>query len=50
MRFKGMIPGHVPNVSAPHDRSAGLPTSDKASQSRYSLSYQVSYFLIFNTT
>ncbi|KAI3673361.1 hypothetical protein L6452_39479 [Arctium lappa] len=32
MRFKGMIPGHVPNIFAPHDRSVGLSTSDKASQ------------------
>lgn len=32
MRFKGMIPGHVPNIFAPHDRSVGSSTSDKASQ------------------
>ncbi|XP_024976161.1 uncharacterized protein LOC112514072 isoform X1 [Cynara cardunculus var. scolymus] len=32
MRFKGMIPGHVSNIFAPHDRSVGLSTSDKASQ------------------
>ncbi|KAI3686542.1 hypothetical protein L1987_80221 [Smallanthus sonchifolius] len=32
MRFKGMIPGHVANIFAPHDRSVGLSTSDKASQ------------------
>lgn len=32
MRFKGMIPGHVPDLFAPHDRSVGLSTPDKASQ------------------
>ncbi|KAM0043991.1 hypothetical protein Hdeb2414_s0010g00347921 [Helianthus debilis subsp. tardiflorus] len=32
MRFKGMVPGHMPNIFAPHDRSVGLSTSDKASQ------------------
>ncbi|XP_076905139.1 uncharacterized protein LOC143560807 [Bidens hawaiensis] len=32
MRFKGMIPGHVSNIFSPHDKSAGLSASDKASQ------------------
>ncbi|KAK1407347.1 hypothetical protein QVD17_38961 [Tagetes erecta] len=36
MRFKGMIPGHVPSIFAPHDRNVGLSTSDKASQSSQS--------------
>ncbi|KAM0018949.1 hypothetical protein Hdeb2414_s0026g00679871 [Helianthus debilis subsp. tardiflorus] len=31
-RFKGMIPGHVSNMFAPHDRSVGLSALDKASQ------------------
>ncbi|KAL8198135.1 hypothetical protein R6Q57_030045 [Mikania cordata] len=31
-RFKGMAPGHLPNIVAPHDRLVGLSTSDKAPQ------------------
>ncbi|XP_076938642.1 uncharacterized protein LOC143606917 isoform X1 [Bidens hawaiensis] len=27
MRFKGMVPGHLPNIFASHDRSVGLSTS-----------------------
>ncbi|KAI7729059.1 hypothetical protein M8C21_004326 [Ambrosia artemisiifolia] len=38
MRFKGMIPGHGPNIFAPHDRSVGLSTLDKASQASQSQS------------
>ncbi|KAK9080407.1 hypothetical protein SSX86_000165 [Deinandra increscens subsp. villosa] len=32
MCFKGMIPGRVLNMLAPHDRSVGLSTPDNASQ------------------
>ncbi|KAL8256371.1 hypothetical protein R6Q59_031438 [Mikania micrantha] len=32
MGFKGMVPGHLPNILVPHDRSVGLSTSDKAPQ------------------
>ncbi|KAK1435849.1 hypothetical protein QVD17_01620 [Tagetes erecta] len=32
MRFKGMVPGRLPNIFAPHNRSIGLSASDKASQ------------------
>ncbi|KAJ9568166.1 hypothetical protein OSB04_004132 [Centaurea solstitialis] len=45
MRFKGMIPGHMPNIFTPHDRSAGLSTSDRASQPRYFLNFRALYFL-----
>lgn len=41
MRFKGMIPGHVPNIFASHDRNVGLSASDKASQTRYYLNFDV---------
>ncbi|KAK9075484.1 hypothetical protein SSX86_003808 [Deinandra increscens subsp. villosa] len=32
MLFKGMVPGHLPNIFARPDKLSGLPTSDKASQ------------------
>ncbi|XP_076954010.1 uncharacterized protein LOC143628259 [Bidens hawaiensis] len=33
MRFKGMVPGHLPNIFASHDRSAGLSTSEASQPS-----------------